>query len=296
MPRADDAGPQLRSMAEVPSLSTYLADLWHRREFTWSLATGSLRGRYLDTTLGNLWHVLNPTLLMLVYWLVFGELLNTSRGLEPGLFLPFLAIGVFTFQFSQRVVLACGSSIANNVNLIRSLQFPRAALPLAAVVEELSGYLMSVIVILGIVLTSGQPPSLSWLLAPVVLLLLTIFSAGLGLAVARLTDTIRDIANVIPFVFRLLFYLSGVIFALTAYVTPAAVERLGVPLSAAQVRHLFVLNPFFTYIELLRDVMLVDYVAEHGRDAWLAGFALAPTTFVLGLLYFRRGEKTYGRG
>ena len=287
---------QLRSMAEVPSLRAYLRDLWRRREFTLSLATGSLSGQYLETTLGNLWHVLTPTLLMAVYWLVFGVLLGTDRGLGEGLFLPFLAIGVFTFQFSQRVVGSCGSSIANNVNLIRSLQFPRAVLPIASVIEEVTSYGMSVVVILAILFASGQNVALSWLLAPVVVVLLTIFSAGIGLAVARLTDSIRDVANVIPFVFRLLFYLSGVIFALPAFVTQGRIDQLGLPVSAAVVRHVFVLNPFFTYIEVLRDVLMVDYATEHLRDAWIVAIVYAPVSFLLGLLYFRRGERMYGRG
>ena len=296
---ADVTGPDvptLRSMASVPSLPEYLAELWRRREFTLSLATGSLRGQYLETTLGNVWHVLNPALMMAVYWLVFGVPLGADRGLAEGLFVPFLGVGIFTFQLSQRIVSSCGSSITNNLNLIRSLQFPRAVLPLASVAEQVTGFGMSVVVIVGIIFASGRPPTLSWVLAPVVIALLTIFSAGVGMVVARLTDSIRDVANVIPFVFRLLFYLSGVIFSLDAFVRQPRLDELGVPLSASFVRHLFVLNPFFTYIELLRDVLLVDYAAEHARDAWIVAVVYAPVSFVLGLLYFRRGEKTYGRG
>lgn len=295
MAQVEGAPHGLRSMAEVPSLDAYVRDLWRRREFTQSLATGSLRGQHLDTTLGNLWHVLNPALSMAVYYLVFGVLIGTSRGLDN--FIGFLAIGIFTFGFAQRTITACGSSIQNNIALIRSLQFPRAVLPIATVVEQLSAFGFSAIVIVAIMFLTGEPLSASWLLAPVIVALLAMFCAGAGMAVARVTDSVRDVANVLPFAFRLLFYLSGIIFALPAFLDGGVMAHIGLPASAAaQVRHAFVLNPFFTYIELLRDVLMAGYSAEHPRDAWIAALVIAPVTFASGLLYFRSGEKTYGRG
>ena len=92
------------------------------------------------------------------------------------------------------------------------------------------------------------------------------------------------------------FYFSGIIFHFPTFVTDSVVDRLGIGLSAAQVRHVFVINPFFTYPELLRDVLMTSYDAEFARDAWIAAFVLAPTALVLGLVYFRGAENRYGRG
>lgn len=291
----DGAAPtQLRSMSAPQPLGAYLRELWDRRQFTMSLAVGSLRAQHLDTTLGNVWHVLNPALLVLVYYIVFGVLLGTDRNVEN--FITFLAIGIFTFSFMQKTVQACGSSIPNNLGLIRSLQFPRAVLPISTVIRELSGYGFAAAVLLAVLLITGEYPRRSWVLVPAIVVLLSMFSAGLGMFVARLTDRVRDIANLLPYVFRLLFYLSGIIFSVAAFVTPDAVERIHEALSAEQVRMLFVLNPFYTYIELMRDVLMTTYSAEFAAEAWLVAITVAPTTFVIGLLYFRGGEKTYGRG
>ena len=284
----------LHSLSGPRPLVPYLAELWQRRQFTMSLATGDLQKQYLETVLGNVWHVLNPALSMAVYYIVFGVILGTSRGLEN--FIGFLAVGIFTFSFSQRTVSSCASSIANNIGLIRSLQFPRAVLPLSAVIRELSSYLFAFVVLMAILVVTGEPPRVQWLLTPVVVLLLTMFSTGVGLLVARLTDSVRDISNVIPFVFRFVFYFSGVIFALPAFVTSDRIARLGIPLSGAEARHLFLLDPWFVYIELLRDTLMTSYSAEYPADAWLAGLLIAPVTLVVGLQYFRRGEGAYGRG
>lgn len=285
---------QLRSMSEPQSLAAYIGDLWRRRRFTMSLATGSLRAQHLDTSLGGLWHVLNPAMLMGVYYLVFGVLIGTSRGVDN--FIGFLGIGIFSFAFCQRTVVACGSSIPNNLGLIRSLQFPRAVLPISTVIRELTGYGYAAAVMLLVLLLTREWPRPEWVLVPFVVVLMTIFSAGLGLIVARLTDRIRDVANVVPHVFRILFYVSGIIYSVEVFVTPRAMEKLPVEVDAAVVRQLFVLDPYYAYIEVLRDLLMSSYDAEYLGLAWLVSIVVAPVTFVIGVLYFRGGEKLYGRG
>lgn len=288
------AGPALRSMAEAQPLGEYVRELWNRREFTMSLATGSLRAQHLDTTLGNVWHVLNPALLMLVYYVVFGLLLDTSRGVDN--FLGFLGIGIFAFSYATRTVIACGSSIVNNMGLIRSLQFPRAVLPVSTTIRELTGYGFATLVMFAVLLATGEYPHVEWLLLPVVVGLFTVFCAGLGLMVARLTDRVRDMANVIPYVFRLLFYLSGIIYSVDAFITADALDRLGIPLSPETAKALFILDPFYTYIELMRTLLMDSYEIPSEPLTWFAAFVFAPVTFAVGLVYFRGGEKSYGRG
>lgn len=282
------SGRALQSRSEVPGLLPYLAQVLERRHFTWALATGQLRSQHLDTLLGNVWHVLNPVMLIGVYYLIFGLILKSNRGVVN--FIGFLAIGIFTFSFCQRTVIQCSGSISNNLGLIRSLQFPRAVLPIATVMVELSAYAFGSAAMFATLLLTDEPPRLSWLLAPVVIILFTMFSAGLGLAVARLSDTVRDVTQIIPYVFRIALYASGIIFSLEAFVNSDLIAN------AEQVRKLFVLNPFFTYIDVLRDVLMTTYEAEYPRLEWIFMLVTAPLSLVLGIVYFRGGERSYGRG
>lgn len=290
MPETDrpDQAPALQSRAEVPPLLAYLAQVFERRHFTWALASGNLRGQHLDTLLGNVWHVLNPIFLIGVYFLVFGIVLETDRGVDN--FIAFLAIGIFSFSFSQRTVMACSNSISNNQGLIRSLQFPRAVLPLSTVLVEAAGYASGFGVMVVTLLLTNEPPRPSWLLAPVIILLFTIFSAGLGLIVARLADTVRDVSQVIPYLFRVALYVSGIIFSVQAFVNT---DSFSDPVA---IRRLFVLDPFFTYIDLLRDVLMSSYSAEFLALEWAYVLVTAPLTLLFGLVYFRGGEREYGRG
>jgi teichoic acid transport system permease protein len=289
-----DRPAALRSMSGAQPLVAYVQDLWRRRQFTMSLATGSLRAQHLDTTLGGLWHVLNPALSMAVYFLVFGVILGTDRGIDN--FIGFLAVGIFTFTYMQRTISACGDSIANNIGLIRSLQFPRAVLPVSTVIRELYGYGFAALVMIVVLLATGERPHVTWLGVPVLIVSMTLFCGGLGMILARLADQVRDVSQVVPYIFRIIFYLSGIIFSIQSFIDERAATRLSIGLTAPQIRHIFVLDPFYTYIALLRHTLMQSYDMEHVRDAWIVALLAGPITFIAGLLFFRNGERRYGRG
>ncbi|WP_169786686.1 ABC transporter permease [Nitriliruptor alkaliphilus] len=278
------APPQLVRLGGTPPLRDYVRSLWQRREFAWSAARGEVQTAHLDTLLGNAWHLLNPLLLIGVYYLVFGVVLDITRGLPEGLFLPFLAVGVFTYQFMQKTINAGARTISSNQGLIRSLQFPRALLPIATVLSGTMAYGSAFVVMVAVVLLSGQPLTLEWLLLPLVVAPLLVFTLGGTFISARLTDKVRDLENILPFLFRLGFYGSGVIFSVDGYLTNPAYRRL------------FLANPFYVYITLVRDVMMVEYTTEYLVWLWSSAIAWAVVVFVVGLLIFRAGEREYGRG
>src|SRR5207244_1205065 len=132
------------------------------RYFIMNFATARNISMYTSDRLGQLWQVLTPLLNAAVYWLVFGVLLKTSRGIEN--FPAFLVTGVFIFSYTERSLLQTSRVIGDNLSLIRALHFPRACLPLGYVVVELQQLLLSMIVLFAIVLATGEPITWYWLL------------------------------------------------------------------------------------------------------------------------------------
>jgi teichoic acid transport system permease protein len=232
----------------------------------------------MDNVLGNLWHLLNPMLLVAVYFLVFGVLLNTSRGLDN--FLGFLTIGVFTFHYSNKSVKAGARSIVANDGLITSIQFPRAILPLATVLGQTAAYLPAVGLMVVIALLTGEAPGWSWLMLLPVLAVQILFNLGLAFFVARLTTQLRDLQNILPFVFRLLFYASGILYTIDGRVTDPVLNAM------------MKLNPLYAFPALNRQAILG---IPAGRIAWISVLTSTAVAFVVGLLYFRAGEQDYGR-
>lgn len=258
----------------------YLADVWDRREYVMRVPIDDLRAKNYDTVLGNLWHLLNPLLLIGVYYLVFGVILGVDRGVDN--FIAFLAVGILTYQFTQKSAIQGAKAITSNEGLIRSLQFPRVILPMSIVLGETLAHGSALIVMFLVVAVSGEPITLAWVLVPVLLVpLQLLFNLGLAFFTARATDIFRDVENLLPFIFRIAFYMSGILYSVEAVVEDATA------------RAVFALNPIYCFVSLAR-VLVID---EPFNPALLLS-AVIWTVLVLvtGFAVFRAGEQTYGRG
>ena len=141
---------ELRPSAARPGLLAYAAQLWERRHFIMGFATARNVAMYTEARLGQLWQVLTPLLNAAVYYLIFGIILGTNRGVPN--FLAFLITGIFVFNFTQRAFITTSRVITDSLPLIRALRFPRAALPLAYVIIELQQMVLSMIVLAVIVI------------------------------------------------------------------------------------------------------------------------------------------------
>ncbi|WP_067434729.1 ABC transporter permease [Nocardioides jensenii] len=270
----------LRQVGVRPPLRRYLATMWQRRHFAVSLAGSKAYARNQGNYLGQVWALLNPVLWALVYLLVFGVLLDTSRGVEN--FIGFLVVGVFMFHFSSASITTGSNAIVGNQGLITSLQFPRALLPIASVLAELVTLVPALVVLLVLVPLTGEPFAWTWLLLPLAVGLQWIFGTGVALVCARLVSQWRDVKQLIPFVLRALMYVSGVFFSIDHYV--------GSGTAAAVLSH----QPVAVYLELVRGTLLSEVALTPALWGWAFGWALL--TLVLGFIFFWHAEERYGRG
>lgn len=267
----------LRDARSADRPIAYLKEVAARREYIWYTAQSELRSRQMNTALGNLWHLLNPALQISVYFLVFGMILGTDRGVDN--FLAYLTIGVFMFGFTQRATMAGARSIVGNRNLMASISFPRALLPVSSTLTEIFATLPMLFVTVLVALSTGESPSWRWVVLLPLFGFHCLFNAGTAMLAARATSHLRDIQQILPFVFRLLFYGSGVIFNVESFIE-----------NDTQ-RWLFALNPIYDFLTVARWCFL-------GGDLALRVVVAVPifsvVALVLGFFWFRRGEETYG--
>ncbi|HEY1620626.1 MAG TPA: ABC transporter permease [Streptosporangiaceae bacterium] len=313
----------LRPSAARPKIPAYLRQLWRRWSFIMAFATARNIAMYTEARLGQLWQVLTPLLNAGVYFLIFGLLLKVSRGVPN--YLAFLVTGVFVFNFTQRAFISTSSVIINSLPMIRALQFPRAALPLAYVMVELQQMLLSMGVLAVIVLCTGEPLTWYWLLVIPALLLQTVFNVGVGLLVARLGSQVNDFSQLLPFLLRTWMYLSGVLFSIATL--DVRTHRWMVALLE--------INPVALYITLIRNALLLTqrqsapgsapyntalcndwntlghhvgaptkYLSDSAHchyyanpdHFWYYGIGWALFAVVVGFIFFWRAEAKYGRG
>ena len=262
-----------------PPLVKYLKDLWASRNFIWTLSTTRAYARNENTYLGQLWSILTPLLYAAVYSLIFGVVLGTKGGIHN--YVGFLVIGVFIFQFCSSVLSQGANAVTGNISMIRSLRFPRAVLPISAVVTEFLTLLPAIVVMFVIVSATKERPQWSWLLAIPAFGLIALFNAGVALVMARLVAQSRDVKNLIPFVVQLLRYMSGLFFSIAHYTQDLPV--LGVVLTY---------QPYALSIELIRGALLAEFSTSPLELAVMCLWAFG--LLIGGLVYFWRAEGKYG--
>ncbi|WP_436771651.1 ABC transporter permease [Yinghuangia sp. YIM S09857] len=266
-----------------PGLREYMRQLWGRRHFIMAFANAKTRASYSTARLGQVWQVLTPLLNAAIYYLIFGMMLKTDRGIDN--FVAFLVTGIFVFGFTQTAVLAGARSISSQLNLIRALHFPRASLPISFTIVQLQQLLISMVVLFAIVLGKGEPLTLKWLLVVPALACQFVFNIGLSMIVARFGATVTDINQLIPFLMRTWLYVSGVFYSIATFTEDAP----------SWVRHALESNPASVYIELVRDSLIESHVTIPAHT-WLLGVGWALVVGIGGFVYFWRAEERYGRG
>ncbi len=274
----------LRVAGERPSLVEYSRRLWAYRHFIAAYANAKLVASYSSARLGQIWQVLTPLTNAAVYYLVFGVVLRQN---EIPNYIAYLATGLFIFNFTQSAAVAGTRSISGNLGLIRALHFPRASLPLAVTLTQFQQLLASMVVLVAIVLVTGEPLTLQWLLLPPALLLQAVFNAGVVMTVARMGAKTTDLKQVMPFIMRTWMYGSGVLYSVTLF------DRL--PDWATT---LVQFNPLLMYIELARYALLeqAPLLNDSMPHLWLAAAGWAVAVGIGGFIYFWHGEQEYGRG
>jgi teichoic acid transport system permease protein len=268
-----------------PGLGTYTQQIWRFREFIGSYANGRVIASFGTARLGRLWQVLTPILNAAVYYLIFGVVLDTRRGVPN--FIAYLCIGVFIFTFMQTVVQSGVQSISGQLGLVRALQFPRAALPIATFLTQLQSLLISMFVLLGIVYVTEDRWTVQWAYLVPTLILQSFFSLGLAFFIARIGVQLPDTRQLMPYVMRTWMYASGVFYSAQVFakhLPPLAATVIGA-------------NPMLVYIDLARHSLLASApLSSPPGQLWLLAGAWALVTFVTGYIYFWRGEPGYGRG
>jgi teichoic acid transport system permease protein len=273
-------GPGLtRAGARLP-IDEYSRRLWHRRWFVAAYAMASNAVGYQRSFLGQAWQLLTPLLNILIYFLIFGLLLHTNRGIPN--FIGFLSVGVVVFSFCTSSLVSGARSITANIGLVRALQFPRAVLPVSTTLVAFLQLLNSLVVLIPILLLTGVPPSWRWLELVPVLALQAMFCLGLAFFIARIGAQVPDTTQVLPFVSRVWTFTSGVMFSIT-HVTAA---------HAAWVGAILTLNPGYLFLTLARHALLVASPAS--TSTWILAAAWGFGTLAVAYLYFWRGEETYG--
>jgi ABC-type polysaccharide/polyol phosphate export permease len=196
----------------LPPMRAYLTELWARRRFVWHLARTDLKAEHYDSAIGQLWVILDPLLLAAVYFLLRTVVKPVGTGVGRNAIIAHLVWAIFFFTFVSNAMMTGARSLLSGRGLIMNASFPRAVLPVTAVVKSLFDFLPTVLVYFVFQLILGQPFGASLALLPLIIGILTIMSLGLGLLFAPLMVFFRDTGGFLPYVTRIWLYVTPVLY------------------------------------------------------------------------------------
>jgi ABC-type polysaccharide/polyol phosphate export permease len=278
IPRPAEGTAQLVDRAATPpSIRSTIEALATYRHLLRNLVSKDLKLKYRGSVFGFLWSLANPLLMIVVYTIAFTYILQIrSEG-----FVFYLMLGILAWTFFAGSLSAATGSIADNGGLVKSVFFPRAILPLATVLFNLSQYLLTIVVFLPFMLLYyGIAPAAPMLLFPVFLLLQLVFTVGIALLLATATAFFRDVKHLVEVALAALFWLTPIVYRLDD------IERLNPTAS-----RLLMFSPMAPYITAYHDIFFDGVWPD--PLTWTLAIGYAAATLVIGLLVIVRYDEQF---
>ncbi len=254
----------------------YWQDLWRYRELFYFLSWRDILVRYKQTAIGVAWALLRPFLTMVVFTIVFGQLAKLPSDGAPYPILVFAAM--LPWQFFANALTECSNSLIANSNLISKVYFPRLIIPASAVIVSFVDFLVSGIILLGLMAWYNYVPSWRIITLPLFILIAFAAAMGAGLWLAALNVQYRDFRYIVPFIVQFGLYISPVGFS--SSIVPE------------QWRLLYSLNPMVAVIDGFRWAILGGQTQLYEVGFGLS-LSLVMSLLVTGIWYFRRMERTF---
>ena len=255
----------------------YWLELWRYRELFQVLAWRDLSIRYKQTVIGVVWALIRPLLTMIIFTTIFGKIAKLpSDGSAPYALMVFA--GMLPWTFFATGLAEASNSLIGNANLLSKVFFPRLIVPTAVIIVSFVDFLISFVLLLGMLIWYRFMPGWQILFLPLFVVLAFLASLGPSLWISALNVRYRDFRYIIPFMVQFGLYVSPVGFS------SSVVPERWLPLYA--------LNPLVGVIDGFRWCVLNG---QSRLDPLSLTSSVAVTSFFLwfGLRQFRKMERGF---
>ncbi len=254
-----------------------LRELWKYRELLFFLTWRDVLVRYKQAVFGVAWAILQPFLTMIVFTVVFNQIIGVK---SPDPLLPYAVFsfaGLLPWQFFAGGLARSGVSLVGNANLLTKVYFPRLVIPFSAVLAGLVDLGISFLVLIGLMAVYGIAPTWQIVFLPLFVLLALASAVAVSLWLSALNVLYRDVQYAIPFLVQLWMFVSPVIYPTSS-------------IPAGPLRIAFALNPMTGVIGGFRWALLGQ---EFPGVYLLISVAVVVPTLVGGLFFFKRMERVF---
>lgn len=254
--------------------------LWTHRALLRSLIEREVLGRYKGSTLGIIWSLLTPLLLISVYTFVFGIIFRRTWGASYSTtqdFVMILFAGLMIFNIFAECLNKAPSLISGRVNFVKKIIFPLEILPVVSLGAALFQFLISATLwFVAYAICFGLPPSTVWM-APLTLIPLSLFTMGASWLFASLGVYLKDLKQLVGLLITINLFLSAVFYPIAA-----------IP---EKYRSLVELSPITSAIEGFRQTVFFGTSLNWG--SYFVQLALGLLVAGLGFAWFQKTRKGF---
>ena len=175
---------------------------------TISFARRELHSKYRQSALSLFWGIAQPILLVLVYAVVFSQILNVSGGNIP--YLSFVVAGIVVWRYFM-AGLNQATSFIDRSSVLSKVYFRREVIPLSGCVAALLDLGVGLVAIVGVAWIQGISPSITLVALPLVIAVLLVYTIAIAILLATITVFVRDVAHAMPTISQVLFLASPIL-------------------------------------------------------------------------------------
>ena len=264
----------------TPLFNFKFREIWEYRDLLKMFIRRDFAAQYKQTILGPLWHLLQPLLTTLFFYVVFSRIAKISTdGLPPVLF--YLS-GVTCWNFFSSIFTGCSNIFVQNAWLFSKVYFPRLIMPIGNAIGALLRFGIQLLLLLPFFLyytLEGYAFPIGWgiLLLPIAILMMSLIGLSMGIIISSLTVKYRDMTIIVGFATQLLMFVTPIVY-------PSSM------IDSDSLRFWIMLNPLTSIVELFRFASLGVGTISIGGTIY--SFAFMAVSLVIGLILFNRTQLT----
>lgn len=249
----------------------FLRNLVERRSLLFQLVRRDFEQRFIGSAIGWIWGVIQPLVLLLSWTYIFDWVLHVPKPAGVKYYALYIFSGMLPWILFSDTVQRSASSLIEQANLITKTVFPSEIVPVSVFLSAVVSHILAVVLMVAAAAVFNHQFSPFLALLPIYVLLIGLFSVGIGWFVSSLHVFLRDTAQIVTVILTFWFWL-----------TPILISEDQIP---DKLRFLLVANPMFYGVRAYRDMLLMARWPSLGDTAVLAGSAVL--VFLLGGLFFR---------
>ena len=252
------------------------SELNHYRDLLYFMVWRSIKVAYAQSVGGLAWALVQPAIQILVFTVIFGNLVDIGSDGLP--YLLFSTVAVIPWSYMSGTMSAASGSLIGNSAMLGKIYFPRIIYPLTPIIAGLINFSISLILIVGVMIYYQVAPTKNMLLLPLLFIMMMMVPLAFGLWLSSMAIRYRDVGIVMGYFMRMLMYTAPILYPSSSI--------------SAEMRWWYVLNPIVGVIEGFRSALLGASPGMFIRwDSLICSFVVSLLLCITGAIYFRRMER-----